>query len=430
MTVTHRWITNPLPTMRDILKTPPSASADRSGAMSFVDKRTLPAKMRDLLALEDFEAAAKKILPHPIFGYVAGGVETNASLRGNRAVFDEIGFVPQSLVDTSARGQKTPLFGHTYNAPFGLAPMGGSSLAAYQGDEVLARAAAQANLPMIMSGACLTPMEKVRATGHTSWFQAYLPGDITLINECLDRCQKAGFDTLVVTVDVPVMANRENNVRNGYNTPLRPTLGLAWHCLLSPRWFFGNFLKTLWHQGMPHFENMGPRVPLISQHGVRGYGQRDRLQWGHIAHIRKHWKGNLVIKGIMSWQSARLAREHGVDGIIVSNHGGRQLDGTVSPLRVLPEIAAHAKGMSIIMDSGIRRGTDVLKALALGAHFVFIGRPFLFAATVGAEAAVAHAIKLLIDEIDRDMAMLGINQLSDLNASFLRPATGARFLTT
>ena len=403
-------------------------ATDTNGGLSFVDKRALPRGMRHLLALEDFIEEARKVLPRPIYGYVTGGVETNASLRGNRSVFDEIGFVPKPLVDTTARTLKTELFGHTYNAPFGFAPMGGTSIAAYQGDFVLARAAAEANIPMMMSGASLMTMEDVRANGKTVMFQAYLPGDEERISETFERAAKAGIDTMAVTVDVQVAANRENNVRAGYNTPLRPTPRLALDCMLRPKWLFGMFLKTLMRDGMPHVENMGPRVPLISGTAMRGYGRRDKLTWKHIAHMRKIWKGNLLIKGVLHKDVVRMAREHGLDGVMVSNHGGRQLDGTVSPLRVLPGLREAAGDMKLIMDSGFRRGTDVLKALALGADFCFIGRPFLCAAAVAGQPGVAHAIKLLIDEIDRDMAMMGINTTKEMTKEFLMPATGAGFL--
>ncbi len=403
-------------------------ATDTNGGLSFVDKRALPRGMRHLLALEDFIEEARKVLPRPIYGYVTGGVETNASLRGNRSVFDEIGFVPKPLVDTTARTMKTELFGHTYNAPFGFAPMGGTSIAAYQGDFVLARAAAEANIPMMMSGASLMTMEDVRANGKTVMFQAYLPGDEERISETFERAAKAGIDTMAVTVDVQVAANRENNVRAGYNTPLRPTPRLALDCMLRPKWLFGMFLKTLMLDGMPHVENMGPRVPLISGTAMRGYGRRDKLTWKHIAHMRKIWKGNLLIKGVLHKDVVRMAREHGLDGVMVSNHGGRQLDGTVSPLRVLPGLREAAGDMKLIMDSGFRRGTDVLKALALGADFCFIGRPFLCAAAVAGQPGVAHAIKLLIDELDRDMAMMGINTTKEMTKEFLMPATGAGFL--
>jgi L-lactate dehydrogenase (cytochrome) len=377
-------------------------------------------KLKDLLSLEDFEDAARRVLPRPIFGYAAGSVETGASLRANLAAWDDFAFVPRMLVDTTARTQKAVLFGRTYDAPFGIAPMGGTSMAAYEGDLVLARAAGEANIPMVMSGAALTPLEQVRTAGATSWFQAYIPGDDETINRLVDRVERAGYDTLVVTCDVQVASNREHYIRTGFHTPLRPTLRLAWDSAVRPRWLFGMLLKTLLTHGMPHFENMGPRVPLISRTGKRDPGRRDRLSWKHIEGVRRRWRGKLVLKGILDPADARRARELAIDGVIVSNHGGRQLDGAVAPLRVLSAIAAEAGGMAVMMDSGVRRGTHVLKALALGASFVFVGRPFFYAAAVGGRPGVAHAIKLLREEIDRDMALLGITTLGEATRERIR----------
>ena len=382
--------------------------------------KTLPRVLRPVLALDDFEEPARRYLPRPMYGYVSGGAETNASLRANRAVFDALAFVPRVLVNVGERTQQATLFGRSYDAPFGFAPMGGSSMAAYQGDVVLARAAAQANIPMIMSGASLAPLEAVAQAGRTAWFQAYLPGETEPITKLVDRVARAGFETLVLTVDVPVAANRENNVRSGFNRPLRPTLRLAWDSALRPRWLFGMFLRTLWSHGMPHFENMGARVPLITSTGERDRGRRDQLSWSHVEFIRRLWRGKLVLKGVLNAADARLARESGVDGVIVSNHGGRQLDGAIAPLRALPAVVSEAGSMAVMMDSGVRRGTDVLKALALGAQFVFVGRPFLYAAAIAGEPGVRHAIKLLKDEIDRDMALLGITSLAEMTRELLR----------
>lgn len=401
----------------------PSAAGERPAQKHTVTAReidtTLPRALRMILALEDFEAPARRYLPRPMYGYVSGGAETNASLRANRAAFDDYAFVPRVLVDVAGRTTRTTLFGKTYDAPFGFAPMGGSSMAAYQGDIVLARAAQGANVPMIMSGASLARMEDVRAAGNTTWFQAYLSGDTGSITTMLERVARTGFDTLVLTVDVPVGANRENNVRSGFNRPLRPTLRLAWDSALKPRWLCGMFLRTLFLHGMPHFENTGMRAPLITRKAERYPGERDRLSWKHLELMRRLWQGRLVLKGVLDKADARIARESGVDGVIVSNHGGRQLDGAVAPLHALPAVVSEAGGMTVMMDSGIRRGTDVLKALALGAQFVFVARPFLYAACVGGETGVRHGINLLRDEVDRDMALLGINTLAEMTRARL-----------
>ncbi len=382
--------------------------------------RSAPRILKRMLALDDFEAAAQRRIPRPIFGYISGGVETDASLRDNRAVWDELQFVPKSLVDTSARSLATTLMGRVYDLPFGIPPMGGTAMACADGDVALARAAARANIPMVVSGAALTPLERIKQEGATAWFQAYLPGEDDVIRQLVDRVERAGYDTLVLTVDVSVLANRENNVRTGFSTPLRPSLRLAWDMGIRPRWGLSMLRHTLTH-GMPHFENMGPRVPMIS--GLnRQAGRRDKLSWPHVDLMRRLWKGKLVIKGILDPEDARRARDAGVDGVMVSNHGGRQLDGAVSPLRVLPAVKANAGNMAVMMDSGVRRGTDVLKALALGADFVFIGRPMLYSAAVAGEQGVTHAINLMRSELNTDMALVGINTLGEMRRELLLDA--------
>jgi len=380
-----------------------------------------PRCLRKVLSLDDFEAPARRRLPRPIFGYVAGAAENNASLRDNRAAFDEYAFKTRVLVDVSQRDQSVELFGHRYGAPFGVAPMGIGALSAYRGDIVLARAAQAANIPAILSGTSLIPLEQVIEQAPQTWFQAYLPGDQARIDALLKRVAAARFGTLVVTVDIPVSANRENNVRTGFSTPLRPSLRLAWQGLTHPRWLFGVALRTLLAHGIPHFENSFATrgAPIISSNILRDFSARDHLSWAHIVRIRRQWRGALVIKGILSAEDALQARALGVDGIIVSNHGGRQLDGAVAPLRVLPEIVAAAGPMTVMMDSGVRRGSDALKALALGARCVFVGRPFNYAAALAGQAGVAHAIGLLRDEVDRNMAMLGVQACAELGPQHL-----------
>jgi L-lactate dehydrogenase (cytochrome) len=380
-----------------------------------------PRGLRNILSLDDFERAARGHLPRPLYGYVSGATETNASLRDNRAAFDDWGFVPRILVDVAPRSQKRTLFGHEYASPFGVAPMGIAALWAYRGDLALACGAAQANIPMAMSGSSLIRLEEVARAAPGSWFQAYLPGEPARIAAVLDRVGAAGFGTLVVTVDVAVLPSRENNVRTGFSTPLRPSLRLAWDGAVRPRWLLGTALRTLARHGLPHFENSSATrgAPILSRNVERDFSKRDTFNWKHLESIRERWKGKLVVKGIMAPEDARIARESGVDGIIVSNHGGRQLDGSVSPMRVLPVVAGQAGDMVVMMDSGVRRGTDVLKALALGARFVFLGRPFAYAAAIAGEAGVRHAANLLATEIDCAMALLGINRLDDMRAELL-----------
>lgn len=381
----------------------------------------VPRRLRTMLSLEDFEAAARRHLPRPLFVYVASAAERGQSMASNAAAFSHYQFVPRLLIDTAGRDQSTTLLGRRYNHPFGIAPMGLSALMAYDGDVALARQAVAAGIPSIMSAASITPLERVAGKGGGRWFQAYLPADEERIGTMVDRVEAAGFDTLVLTVDVPVGTNPEHYKRNGFDSPLRPSLSLAMQGITHPRWLFGTAMRTLVNHAMPHFENMdafrGP--PILSRNLVRFLGNRDQLTWRHLELIRKRWKGRLVVKGLLAPEDARLAREAGADGIVVSNHGGRQLDGAAAPLDVLPAIRKVAGGMAVMLDSGIRRGTDVLKALALGADFVFVGRPFLYAAAYAGDAGVEHAIRLLAEEIDRDMALLGVRTIGEIDAAHI-----------
>ena len=375
---------------------------------------------KKILSLDDFERAARRHLPPPVFAYVSGGVEENLSLRENRAAFNEIGFIPRVLVDVSGVSTGTDLFGTKYAAPFGIAPMGISALSAYRGDLVLAKAAVAAGIPMIMSATSLIRMEDVCTACPSTWFQAYMPAPAK-IPALVDRVEAAGFRTLVVTVDVPVLSNRENNIRAGFSTPLRPSARLFWDGITHPRWTLGTFLRTMFSHGVPHFENSQAErgAPIIARNVDRDFTARDAFNWAELEKVRKRWSGRLLLKGVMSPDDARIARSAGVEGIIVSNHGGRQLDGTVSPIRVLPEMVEAAGDMPVMMDSGIRRGTDVLKALALGAKFVFVGRPFNYAATVAGEEGVAHAISILQGEVRRNMAQLGATSTGQLGRQHL-----------
>lgn len=395
-----------------------TASKDMTSATRPAANAALPARLRELRCLDDFEEAARQHLPRPVFGYMSEAAETKRSLHGNRESFDDYGFVPRVLIDVSKRSMAATLFGKEYAMPFGMSPLGISALSAYRGDIVLARSAARACIPMIMSGSSLIRLEDVAKEQLGAWFQAYLPGDVPNITALIERIGKAGFETLVLTVDTPVKPNGDNFARQGFSSPLRPTASLFWQGVSHPRWLLGTFLKTVLRHGIPHFENNYARrgAPILSSSVTRDFADRGHLNWEHFALIRKMWSGKLIVKGILHVDDVRIARDMGADGIIVSNHGGRQLDGAVSPLRVLPGIVKACPEIPIMLDGGIRRGTDVIKALALGAKFVFVGRPFGYAAAVGGEAGVGHAVNLLAQEVSRNMAMLGVTTLEEIDA--------------
>src|SRR5262245_49313073 len=267
---------------------PRTTGADRPLPSAQRSQTAVPRRLRRYLSLADFEATARRRLPRMIYGFIAGAVETDAALRDNRRAFDEYGFVPRVLNDVSSRNQTTTLFGKTYAAPFGIPPFGSAALCAYRGDIVLARAAAAANVPMILSAASLIKLEDVKRANPAAWYQAYLAGDASRIEPLVDRVAAAGYDTFVVTADVPVPSNREHNIRTGFQVPLRITPRVAWDVATHPHWLLGTWLRTLKNHGMPHFENMdatrGP--PVLSKDLVRNIGNRDQLAWKHVELIR------------------------------------------------------------------------------------------------------------------------------------------------
>jgi L-lactate dehydrogenase (cytochrome) len=378
--------------------------------------------LQRILCLDDFETAARDFLPRQIFTYIAEAAETRSTLVDNRAAYRDWWFVPRILTDVSGGSQTTTLLGREVASPFGIAPMGISALSAYRGDLVLAGAAGEANIPMIMSSSSLIPLEELAREHPYAWFQAYLTGDVDEVKAMVSRVARAGFTHFVVTVDSQVQPNREHYARGGFSSPLRPNLDLFWQGITHPTWTFGTFLRTLVRHGMPHYENNYARrgAPILSANVTREWSDRGRLTWAHLAMIRELWKGRLIVKGILHVDDAIRARDAGADAVILSNHGGRQLDGAIAPLRVLPEVVAACPGYPVMVDGGVRRGTDVLKALALGAAFVWIGRPFKYAAAIGGHAGVRHAIELMRAEIQRDMMMLGIRGLDELGPHSVR----------
>ncbi|SDF62308.1 L-lactate dehydrogenase (cytochrome) [Salipiger thiooxidans] len=374
------------------------------------------------LTLDDFEPAARRRLPRPLFGYVSGAAETNAARQDNRDALDAWRLVPNVLRGVEGRSTACTLLGESYAAPFGVAPMGLSALMARDGDVALARAAAAAGLPFVLSGSSLTRMEDVVKANPKAWFQAYLPGEKDRIRALIARVRTAGFGTLVLTADTAVVANRENNMRAGFSTPLRVRPRLIWDFAIKPRWVLSTFLPTLM-RGMPHFENSDAvrGAPIISKQATRDFGRKDHLNWDHLALMRDLWPGKLVLKGVIAPADVAQARALGCDAVVMSNHGGRQLDHAISPLRILPEARAQAGDMGLLIDGGIRRGTDVIKALALGADMVLVGRPFLYAATLGGQPMAERAADILKTEVHRNLGLLGLRDLSEIGPEILHP---------
>jgi len=377
--------------------------------------------MKHAFSIQDLEDAARRRLPASIFGYVQGGSEDLATVRANRAAFDAWRFVPRPLVDVSRRSQHVELFGQRYASPVGIAPMGVATLCHFDGDVALAQAAREAGQPYVLSAASTTPLERVVQANPDTWMQAYLPADTDTIGPWLQRVAAAGIRVLMVTVDVQIAAQRENELRNGFTIPMRPNARLIAGGLMRPRWLLGNFARTLLTRGVPHFENFtatrgGPIILAIPGDHRAG---RAAMTWDHIRWIREHWSGSLLIKGLLRASDAAKAQHIGADGVVVSNHGGRQLDGTVASIDALPAMAAAAPGLPLILDSGIRRGTDVLKALALGARATLVGRPVMYGLAANGQAGAELALTLLRREIDVDLALLGCADIAHLSPDFL-----------
>ena len=377
-------------------------------------------RLRRMLELDDFEPAAAPMLPRSTRAYVVNGAESGAALRNNRARFDDYRFVTRVLRDVSSRDQATSLFGRRWASPFAIAPMGASALVAYDADNRMARAARAASIPYVLSANSITPMEEVVRANPDAWFAAYLPDDHGVIEGMVDRVGRAGFPVLMITVDVSVPSNRPAERRTGYTMPFRPSSGLVANVLSHPRWLGGTFARTVLERGLPVIANVRPTGgPHIFSRGIGRIGGNSRFSWDHVSLIRKRWPGPLVLKGLLSPEDAHIAASHGVDGIVVSNHGGRQLDFSASAIEVLGAVKQRSGSMTILVDSGFRRGTDVLKALALGADAVMIGRPFLFAATLAGEPGIRHAVSILQREIDLALGLLGLRSADGITRDML-----------
>jgi len=371
----------------------------------------------------DLRAIARRRLPRGIFEFVDRGAEDEVSLRNNRAAFERIRLRPRVLVDVSQRSQQIELFGHHQKMPIAIAPTGAAGIMWHEGEIALARAAAAAGIPFTLATGSLTAMERVVAgAGGRIWFQLYMYADRSLSYQLVERAKSAGLEALVVTVDSPVFSNREYNLRNGFTIPLSYTSRNVADVLRHPRWLAGVLMRYLMTTGMPRYENYPDAVrnSITARPMGRALKLNDSLTWEDVRVLRKLWPRTLMVKGILRPQDAALAADSGADAIIVSNHGGRVVDGAVAPIEVLPKIVdAVGKRITVMVDSGFRRGTDVVKALALGANAALIGRATLYGTAAAGEAGAARAITIFREEIDRTLALLGCSNIAALNRNYL-----------
>lgn len=376
-------------------------------------------KVQEALNNFDLRLMAKQRLPKWLFEFVDRGTEDEVALRNNRAAFERIKLKTQVLVDVSKRKLDVELFGKKHNLPIGIAPTGPAGMLWYKGEIELARAAKAAGIPFTLATGSQTSMEEVaKVVGGNLWFQLYMWSDVRMSHMLVERAKNAGFEALVVTVDGPVDTNREYNIRNGYSVPFSYNRRNTSAVLARPGWFFEVLMRYWLTTGMPRRENypteMKERFTQVSS--AERTTKNDSLAWKDLKVLRDMWPGKLMVKGILTPKDAELAIAHGADGVIVSNHGGRNFDSSMAPIEALaPIVDAVGHKTTVIVDSGFRRGSDVVKALAIGARMVLVGRTTLWGTTVGGEAGAARAINFFRQEISRTMAYLGCTSVSQLN---------------
>jgi len=378
-----------------------------------------------IACIEDLRLHARRRLPKAIFDFVDGGAQDEITLRVNHEDLARLTLMPRVLTDVSDRDLGTTLLGRRIDLPLVVAPTGLAGLVARAGEIAEARAAERAGIPYCLSQMAACAIEDVeRGSLQPFWFQTYLLKDRSINESLLQRAARAGCEVLVVTVDTKAQGPRERDVRNGFTVPPRVTwrnaLDLArrihWLCdvALGPRVTFANLAGSL----------VGSSdIISIARFAQEQYDFT--VDWSHIDRCRSRWKGKLAIKGILTPDDARLAVEHGADAVIVSNHGGRQVDGAPSAAAVLPLIAATVEGRAeVILDGGVRRGSDILKAVALGARACMAGRPFLYGLACDGEQGVARAIEIFRVELDVALALLGRASVAEVDQTALASALG------
>jgi len=372
-------------------------------------------------SIEELRAMAQRRLPNFSFEYVEGGADDEVTLRRNRMIFESITLQPRTLRNVGHRDLHRDWFGRPAALPFMIGPTGFNGLLTAQGDLHLARAAAQSGIPFVLSNASTIAIEEIaKVDGLRAWMQIYLYRTRDHVARLIERARQLELEAIIVTVDSAIFGNREWDRRN-YVRPLqldwRNRLDVARH----PRWIW----DVLVPYGVPHFANLGDLLPP-GQDSVKGAASAlaaeldPSLNWDDIAWLRDLWKGKLIIKGVIHPGDVQIALRYGVDGVVLSNHGGRQLDGAVSAMETLPEVARLARGrMAVFLDGGFRRGSDIVKALLLGADGVLVGRAVLYGLAAGKGPGARHAIELLRSELDRTLGLLGCTRLDELTPDLI-----------
>ena len=370
----------------------------------------------------DLRAIAQTRIPRAVFDFMDGAAEDEVSMHGNRSSFAQYDLLPEVLTDVSNVNMTTTVMGQTIPFPLILAPTGLSRLFHHQGEKAVATAAARAGLIYSLSSGSSVSIEEIGAlTDGPKWFQIYVWKDRALVSEFIARARAANYQALCLTVDVQVYGNRQRDLYNGMTTPLRLSRRLAFDLASHPLWWFNLITK-----GQPQLANVkdkiGDNVKDLNSQAAYINRQFDRsVTWDDASWMIREWGGPFAIKGILSPADALRAVEIGASGIVVSNHGGRQLDQAAAPIDVLPAIVDAIEGRAdIVIDGGVRRGTDIIKALALGAKACMTGRPYLYGLAAGGEAGVSRALDIFSGEIERDMSLLGVTRTADIGPRHLR----------
>jgi (S)-mandelate dehydrogenase len=383
-------------------------------------------QLRSAINLDDLRELARRKLPRIAFDFIDGGADDELCLKRNREAFQRHRLLPRYLRDVSSRDQSVTLLGRRYASPLGISPTGLAGLFRPDADFMLAAAAREADVPFLLSSASNGALEDViKVAPEHVWFQMYCTSEERINADLVRRARDAGVTVLVVSVDVPVNSNRERNRRNGFSRPFRMTPGVVMEALGHPAWVL-RYLRT---GGIPMMSNWKPYAPATASAAdvADMYGTltpAPMVGWQHLRRIRDEWRGPLVVKGLLHPDDAREAVALGADALVVSNHGGRQLDAAPSPVEMLPAIrAAVGPGVELILDSGVRRGSDVVIARCLGAQSTLFGRPTLFGVAAAGQAGALRALQIVRSEIDMVMAQIGCRSFDELEAGYLWPQT-------
>ncbi|MGZ3198400.1 MAG: alpha-hydroxy acid oxidase [Croceibacterium sp.] len=370
--------------------------------------------------IADLRERARARLPHGIWEYAERGVEDECGMARNRAAFEAVTFRPRVLRGVASVDATTEIFGKAIPFPLAVAPTGAAGLMWHKGDLALARAAAKAGVPFIISSASTMDLEQIAEAGGRQWFQLYLWENRELSYAVIDRAWQLGCEALFVTLDLPVQPNREYIQRNGFGTPFRLNARNTLDVLTHPRWLASVMARYMLEGGIPTQANLPDRLRAKVTKGAPpgALFKQDDLDWDGLKQLRDRWSGKFVLKGVLHPEDAEKALSLGADGVVVSNHGGRALDCSMASLEALPAIVSAVGGrMTVFLDSGVRRGSDIVKAVANGADAVLAGRALLYGLAAFGEPGVARAIELLRAETVRTMAMLGARTFAEVRAS-------------